>query len=141
MHVTQHGSVKGEALLSSVWLCLRSYEHCHRLSHSPLPTRLSNPNQPDEPSSALGGHSRPQPLPPLSPAHVALALHAYSQDYAHELCDLVITDAISPKSWMDFFDSSRQLSIHIYILCFDVRTLFKESPRITQGIQLFIFLS
>jgi hypothetical protein len=70
------------ALLSSVWLCQCSYEH-HPPSHSPLPTRLSHPNQPDEPSSAVGRHRRPQPLPPLSPAHVALAIPASRQASAH----------------------------------------------------------
>jgi hypothetical protein len=64
----------GEAVLPSVWLCQRSYEHSHRTSHSPLLTRLSNPNWSDEPSSTVGGQRTPQPFPPLRPAHVALAL-------------------------------------------------------------------
>jgi hypothetical protein len=57
--------------------------------------RLSNPNQPDEPSSAVGGHRRPQPLPPLSPAQVALGLHDFGQDRANVLCDLAITSQIT----------------------------------------------
>jgi hypothetical protein len=61
----------GEALLPSVWLCQRSREHCHRPSRSHLPTRLSNPNRPDEPLFTVEGHSRPQHMPPLRPAHVA----------------------------------------------------------------------
>jgi hypothetical protein len=103
-----------EALLSRVWLCQRSYEHCHCPSHSPLPTRLSNPNQPDEPSSSVGGHSRPQPLPPFSPAHVALAIPASSQDCAHKFCDLVLTGATSPpnRGWTSSTDSSRGSLVH-----------------------------
>jgi hypothetical protein len=43
-----------EAVLPSVWLCQRSYEHCNRPSHSSLSTRLSNPNwSDDKPSSTV----------------------------------------------------------------------------------------
>jgi hypothetical protein len=64
----------GEAVLPSVWLCQRSFEHCHRKSHSPLLTRLLHPHWSDEPPSTVGGQRMPQPFPPLRPAHVALAL-------------------------------------------------------------------
>jgi hypothetical protein len=45
-----------------------------RANHLCLRSRLSNPNWSDEPSSTVGGQRRPQPFPPLRPAHVALAL-------------------------------------------------------------------
>jgi hypothetical protein len=54
-----------------------TYEHCHCASHSRLPPRLSNPDQPDEPPSSVGGPRRPRPIPsPLSQDPVTHALHA-----------------------------------------------------------------
>jgi hypothetical protein len=70
-----------------------------------------------EPSSAVGGHSRPQPLPPLSPAHVALAISAPGQDCAHKLCDLALTDATSllNQGWPSSTASSRGSMVHTYL--------------------------
>jgi hypothetical protein len=47
----------GEAVFWSVWICQRSYEHCHCSSHAPLSPRLSYSNQPYEKTISPVGRS------------------------------------------------------------------------------------
>jgi hypothetical protein len=50
-------------------------------------------------STPLNQKSRPRLIPPKSPAHVALDVHAFGQDCANVLCDLTIPELWNVLRW------------------------------------------